>query len=131
MADAEAIWFVYDGACPICQTGACYYRPRPSAGRLHVVDGRTEKEHPVVKEIKEAGLDLDEGMVIKYRGRLYHGRKALHLMATLGEDMSFFNKVNNRLFRSAWRTDILYPYLKAARNLALKVKGIGKIRNLQ
>lgn len=127
---AEDIWFVYDGECPICQMGAALYTVRQSVGKLHTVNARTEKGHPVYREVNAAGLDLDRGMVIKYRDRLYQGEEALHVMAALGADSGWFNKVNNRLFRHKALARLCYPFMRGARDVALAVKGSGKIRNL-
>lgn len=127
---AEDIWFVYDGECPICQMGASLYAVRQSVGRLHTVDARMEKGHPVYKEVNAAGLDLDRGMVIKYRNRLHQGDEALHIMAMLGAESGWFNRANNRLFRHKMLAKLCYPFMRGARNVALAVKGSGKIRNL-
>src|SRR5262245_2189102 len=124
MASSD-IWFVYDGECPICQIGATYYKVRQAVGQLHTVDARTEANHPVMLEVNQAGLDLDEGMVIKFENQLYQGEQALILMAKLGADAGAFNKVNNFLFQSAPLARLLYPAMKGARNLALKFKGVG------
>ncbi len=124
------IWFVYDGECPICCMGASLYRVRQNVGAFHAVDARTQKDHPVMHEINQAGLSIDEGMVIKYEGQLYHGKRALKLMAQLGADEGWMNRINNRIFQFGRMGDILYPLMKAGRNIALAVKGVGKIRNL-
>ncbi|MBI1273225.1 MAG: DUF393 domain-containing protein [Alphaproteobacteria bacterium] len=130
MNKADDIWFVYDGECPICTIGATFYKVRQSVGELHVVDARTEKQHPIMQEINAAGLDLDEGMVIKYRDKLHHGRDALLLMAKLGADTGIFNKVNNGLFQFGPLATLAYPFMKLTRNIAITLKGTGKIKNL-
>lgn len=129
--DANLIYFVYDGECPICQMGASLYKVRQSVGELKTVDARTEKDHPVMQEVNQARLNLDEGMVIKYNDQLYQGESALHLMATLGADSGWFNHVNNTLYKSKTLAKLSYPFMKGARNVALKLKGAGKIRNLE
>jgi predicted DCC family thiol-disulfide oxidoreductase YuxK len=131
MPTPPTIHFIYDGECPLCQTAATYYKIRQAVGRLTLVDARTEPAHPVMQEINAAKLNLDEGMVIKYAGRFYQGNEALHLMSELGADTGVFNKINNAVFKSKPRADALYPFLKAGRNIALKLKGKGKIDNLK
>jgi len=84
-----------------------------------------------MQDIAQAKLNLDEGMVIKYQNHLYQGEEALHLMAVLGGDQGWFNRLNNSLYRSKTIAKRSYPFLKGARNLALKLKGSGKIRNLE
>ncbi len=130
MPTKENIWFVYDGECPLCQMGATLYKVRQSVGQLHTVDARTEKNHPVMQEITQAGLNLDQGMVIKYQEQLYQGEAALTIMATLGEDAGWFNKINNRLFQSKALAKRCYPFMRGARNVALALKGSSQINNL-
>lgn len=126
----DIIYFVYDGECPICQMGASFYKVKESVGEVQTIDARTEQDHPVMVEVNKAGLDVDEGMVIKYQGALYQGVEALHLMARLGADNNLLNQINNTLYKSKTLAKISYPFMKGARNLALKIKGVGKINNL-
>lgn len=127
---ADEVWFVYDGDCPICQLGASMYKVRQSAGILHTVDARTEADHPVMREVNLAGLNLDEGMVIKYQGALYHGEAALQIMAQLGADVGVFNRLNTALFKSKTVARKSYPLMRAARDVLLKLRGVKKIGNL-
>jgi predicted DCC family thiol-disulfide oxidoreductase YuxK len=129
--NTNTIYFVYDGECPICQMGASLYQVRQSVGELKTVNARTEKDHPVMQEINQARLNLDKGMVIKYNNQLYQGAEALQLMATLGADSGWFNHVNNTLYKSKTLAKLSYPFMRGARNVALKLKGAGKIRNLE
>ena len=124
------IWFVYDGECPICQMAATMYKVRKNVGQLHVIDARTETSHPLLQEIKQAGMNLDMGMVIKYENQLHHGGDALALMAEIGSKSDWFNKLNRTLFQNNLFASLSYPFMKAARNMALKAKGVGKIGNL-
>lgn len=129
-SDSDSIYFVYDGECPICTMGASLYKVRQSVGTLITVDARTEKSHPVMGEVNQAKLNLDEGMVIKYNNQLYQGAKALHIMATLGADIGWFNHVNNTLYRSKILANACYPFMKGARNILLRLKGVAKIDNV-
>lgn len=126
----ETIYFIYDGECPICQMGAGLYRPRQSVGTLQTVDARTEKQHPVLREVNDAGLNLDDGMVIKYDGKLYHGQAALRIMAQLGADVGLFNRINNVLGKSEVISRITYPMMRTGRNLLLRLLGRENIQNL-
>ncbi|MFK7903014.1 MAG: DCC1-like thiol-disulfide oxidoreductase family protein [Nitratireductor sp.] len=131
MSKKEKIWFVYDGECPICQMGADLYKLRQSVGELITVDARMQKDHPVMIQINQAQLNLDQGMVVKYKGALYQGEDALYLMAKLGAEEGWFNRVNNTLYKSKFLVKVSYPFMKSARNMALKFKGADKIRNLE
>lgn len=131
MKKSEILYFIYDGQCPLCQMGANFYKIKNHVGTLRTIDARTEKDHPIMKEIYHAQLDLDEGMVIKYKNTLYQGEEALHIMARLGADEGILNRINNRLYQSKTLTKLSYPFMKATRNLALKLKGVSKIQNLK
>lgn len=121
------LWFVYDGACPVCTLGAWFYRVRREVGVLHGVDVRADPDHAIIQEIRQVGLNLDEGMIIKFQDKLYHGQEALILMAQLGADTGVLNKLNNRLFRRRWATKACYPLMKLTRRLALFLNGRGNI----
>jgi predicted DCC family thiol-disulfide oxidoreductase YuxK len=125
------VWFVYDGDCPICTTAAAALRIREAVGNLHLVNAREESSHPLMGKIKEKGLNLDEGMVIKFQDNYYHGADALHIMALLGTGQGWFNRMNAWLFRSKTLSAICYPPMRAARNFALRLKGIPQLRNLE
>ncbi|MEO3433046.1 DCC1-like thiol-disulfide oxidoreductase family protein [Inquilinus sp. CAU 1745] len=117
----KAAWLVYDGACPFCTAYARYVRVRRSVGVLELVDAR--KGGPLVEEVREAGLDLDQGMVLKMGGRLYHGADCLNVLAMLGSRSGLFNRLNAAIFRSPALSRALYPSLRAGRNLTLSLIG--------
>lgn len=126
---AEAIqegWLVYDGNCPFCSAYVRYVRVRESVGKLHLVDAR--EAHPVVTEVREAGLDLDEGMVLKLGSRLYHGADCIHALAMLSTSSGLFNRVNAAIFRSKGASRVLYPFMRAGRNTALRLLGRGRLK---
>jgi hypothetical protein len=80
--------------------------------------------------INARGLDIDQGMVLKLDDQLYCGADAIHALALLSTDSGIFNRLNYWLFRSAWLSRLLYPVLRALRNLLLKLLGRRKINNL-
>lgn len=128
---AEGVWYVYDGDCPICKVAARALRIKQAAGELHLVNARIDRNHPLVEELNRLNIDLDEGMVIKYRGVLYHGRDALHFMALFGGNSGWFNRMNAILFKSKTLARLCYPAMRTGRNLLLRLKGVPKIRNLE
>jgi len=124
------VWFVYDGDCPICNLAARALRIKKTVGNLHLVNAREEKHHRLIGEINDRQLDLDEGMVLVFGGRFYHGEDALHMMALLGSGRGWFNRLNAVLFRSEPIARFCYPAMRAARNGLLRLGGRQKIRNL-
>jgi len=123
--------FVYDGECPLCLMGATHFRIKDAVGTLKVIDAREDNSHPILDEIKSRDINLDNGMVIKYKENYYHGEDALHVMAMLGSNIGWFNKINSSLFKSKILSKLLYPSMKGTRNLMLKIKGVDQLRNLK
>jgi len=119
----SSLWLVYDGDCPFCSATAQMYRLRKSVGDLVVVDARTAGDTPLMREIAESGLDLNEGIVASFGGQLYHGPDTLHLLAMLGSDNGVVNRLNVLLFRNRAVVGFAYPFMKAARNGVLKLLG--------
>lgn len=124
------VYFVYDGDCPICTTAAHALRIREAVGPLHLINAREGADQPLVKEVTALGYDLDEGMVIKFAGRYYHGANALGIMALLGSEVGWFNRINGLLFRFKPVATLLYPPMRATRNALISIKGIPKLNNL-
>ncbi len=124
------VYFVYDGDCPICHYAAEALRIRKAVGMLHLINARECGGHPLLAEVNAQGYDLDQGMVIKFGGRLYHGADALGMMALLGTNQGWFNRMNVLLFRSKTVATLLYPSMRGIRNLLIRIKAVPKIHNL-
>ena len=124
----EGVWLVYDGECPICRPTANAIKIKKAVGVLHLVNAR--EPHPILEEIKQAGLNLDDGMVVKFQSTLYHGADAQFILAMIGTNTDWFNRLNVLLFHSKLVTKLIYPILRLVRNIILKVKGIKKLNNL-
>lgn len=125
----EGVWLVYDGECPVCRTYCSYIRIRQATGQLHLVDAR--QPGALMDEITAAGLDIDQGMVLKMSGQLYYGADAIHMLTLLSSPSGLFNRFNYYLFSTRLGSRILYPLGKALRNMVLKVQGIHYIDNLK
>jgi predicted DCC family thiol-disulfide oxidoreductase YuxK len=121
-------WLVYDGQCPFCSRYVQLVRLKETLGRIELVDARQGGPH--VDEARAAGLDLDDGMVLKLDGRLYHGADCIHMLALLSTPSSWFNRINAAMFRSRAASRLLYPVLRTGRNAVLRMLGRSKL-NLQ
>ena len=124
----EIAWLVYDDECPVCRTYCRYARIRETVGELRLVDAR--KPGPLMDEITAAGLDIDQGMVLKFRDVVYYGADAIHMLSLIGTRSGLFNRACFLLFGSRFGARTLYPVGKAFRNVLLKLLGIDFIRNL-
>jgi predicted DCC family thiol-disulfide oxidoreductase YuxK len=127
-ASTDVVWLLYDGECPICRTYCSYARIREAVGELRLVDAR--QPGPLRNEITAAGLDVDQGIVLKFKGVVYFGPDAMHMLTLLGTRSGWFNRIAFALFGTRLGSRIVYPACKALRNLLLKLLGIEFIDNL-
>lgn len=125
----EDVWLVYDGECPVCKTYCKYIRIREAVGNLHLVDARQPGE--LMDEITRLGLDIDQGMVLKFKDAIYYGPDAIHMLTLLSTPSGIFNRINYYVFSTKTGAKIVYPVGKAFRTLILKLLGIQYIENLK
>ncbi len=128
MKSTPDIQLVYDRECPACEFYCRRIDVHESAGRLIRIDAREDSD--VLREVTALGLDIDEGMVLKKDDRIYYGADAISELARLSSGSGLFNRAASATFRSPAVARMLYPVLKALRNLLLKVLGRSRINNL-
>lgn len=119
-------WLLYDGECPFCSRYVALVSIRKAVGSLRLVNAR--KGGPEFDEVIAEGLDLNEGMVLKLSGQLYHGHDSIHALSLLSAPTGPFSRFNGWVFRSKTRAAVLYPVLRASRNLTLRLLGRKPIR---
>lgn len=123
------VWLVYDGECPVCKTYVKYIRIKEAVGTLHLVDARMPSA--IMREITAAGLDIDQGMVVKFKDIIYYGPDAINMLTLLSTPSGLFNRINYYVFSTKLGSKIFYPIGKAFRNMVLKLFGIQYINNLK
>lgn len=128
MSGSQDILLVYDKECPACNYYCNLARIRESVGNLVLVDARDGG--PVMDEITAAGLDIDQGMVLKVGDRLYYGADAIHSLSLMSTRSGLCNRLSYYLFRSEKVSAASYPVLRSCRNLLLKFLRKSKINNL-
>lgn len=126
--DNKEILLVYDKQCPLCDFYCQLVRIQESVGELKLIDARESSD--VMEEITSAGLDIDQGMVLKMGDALYYGSDAIHMLSLIGNRSGVFNKINYWIFRSRTVSRIIYPVLRLFRNLFLKLLGKTRVNNL-
>jgi hypothetical protein len=125
----QPIVLVYDKQCPACDFYCNLVRIRADVGELILVDARDGG--PVMEQITARGFDIDQGMVLKVGTELYYGSHAIHALSLMSTRTGLFNRAAYWSFRSRGAARILYPVLRAMRNLLLKSLGKTKINNLR
>ena len=123
--DSDKTYLVYDGECPVCNSYVHFVRLREAVGPVEMHNARDGGE--VVNFIIAEGLDLDEGMVLWYQGRLYHGHECINMLALMSTRSGVFNRLNAVLFSSPKIARILYPVLRLGRNVLLRLLGKKKL----
>jgi predicted DCC family thiol-disulfide oxidoreductase YuxK len=116
---------VYDGDCPFCSRYVAMVRLRDSAGPVRLVNAR--EPDPIVTGLRRAGYDLDEGMILRYGGRTYHGADCITMLAMLSTPVGPVNRVSAAIFRSSTASRLLYPVLRTGRNAVLRLLGRARI----
>lgn len=114
-------YLVYDGECPVCNAYVRIVRFREAAGEIELVNARDGG--PIVGRVIDEGLNLDEGMVLWYGGRFYHGADCIHMLAILSSNSGIINRINAAVFRSKALSKYLYPILRFGRNTLLRLLG--------
>jgi len=122
------VFLVYDKQCPLCENYCKLVRIQEAVGELVLVDARNDSN--ILKEITNANLDIDQGMVLKFNDNLFYGADAIHALALISSSSGIFNKMNYWFFRSKLLAKITYPVLRSMRNLFLKLLSRTKINNL-
>jgi len=128
LLDKANLLLVYDKECPACNNYCQMVRIRESVGELQLIDAR--EDTPIMQEITAAGLDIDEGMVLKMDEQLYYGSDAIHALALISSRSGIFNRLVYWVFKSKRVSHVLYPMLKTGRLILLKLLGKSKINNL-
>lgn len=114
-------WILYDGDCPFCQSYVTLARLREVMGPVRVVDARLGG--PELQYLTAQGLNINDGMAMMYNGQLSHGAECIMQISVLSSRSRLFNRFMAAIFASPKRARLIYPWLKAGRNLALKVLG--------
>jgi len=120
---------LYDGLCPLCAAYCHALQAGNGSARLILMDGRGPSK--MRTEAEAAGLDLDEGFVLKLGRRYYHGAEALHALTRLSEGSGLFNRLNGFLFQNPFICRAVYPAFQSYRAVVLWILGIPSIGDMR
>lgn len=121
----EDNWLLYDGECPFCSRYVKLVRLRETMNGLRLLDARTKP--PELAQAQAAGLDVDEGMVLRWDGVLYAGDACMTRLALMSTPSNLFNRLNAGIFKHPRLSRLLYPVLRGCRNFILMLLGRRKI----
>jgi len=60
-------------------------------------------------------------MVVKIDEQLHHEDQAVQQLALITGPRGVFNRIHYWVFSSAWDDKLIYPFLRASRNILLRV----------
>lgn len=121
-AAGPGVEIYYDGECPLCAAYVRMLNLREAVGRVELIDARSGD--PRLTELRAAGLDPEEGMILNHGGRLHHGAEAMRMLSIL----SASGGPLRALMRSPRRAALFYPVLRAGRRLLLRLMGRRALR---
>lgn len=108
---------VYDGHCPFCSAYIRLIRLKAAVGRVDMFDARKHPE--LVQYLRDAGYEINEGMVAIIGGTIHFGEEAMHVLALHTTRSGAFNTLTSRIFASPLLSKIFYPVFKFGRRVAL------------
>ncbi|MGZ5916394.1 MAG: DCC1-like thiol-disulfide oxidoreductase family protein [Methyloceanibacter sp.] len=120
LAKDSRIAIVYDGDCPLCSTYVIMTRLRNAVGTPTLLNARARPD--LVKALAGQGASLDTGLAVYYEGRIYTGGEAMHVLAFLTTPVGFANRLTAALLRRRSFALRIYPFLRAGRNLLLRIR---------
>jgi predicted DCC family thiol-disulfide oxidoreductase YuxK len=123
---AEGDALLYDGECPFCSNYIALLAVRKLSPKFEVIDARSRPG--LWQEMLRQGYDIDQGMMLRWKGALYHGADAMHALSLIAGDHPF-GLVNRWIFRSRARSRLFYPFLRWGRNTTLRLLGRSRIRS--
>lgn len=119
---------IYDGHCPFCTAYTNLLRLRDAIGPVSVIDARTRPD--IVAELNSLKLDIDKGMVVQHGNQIYFGGDAVHILSALTTRSGIWNRMVAAIFGRKRLAQLLYPVLRAGRNLTLRLMSRQAIKGL-
>jgi predicted DCC family thiol-disulfide oxidoreductase YuxK len=117
----DGVTIIYDGCCPFCSNFVALTKIRKQHGHVILRDARLDPM--LVDRLLDFGLDINFGMVVMTNGKVYYGADAVHFMAMSSENKGSLSLLNTIIFRHKYLSYFLYPFMRAARNLTLRLLG--------
>ena len=115
-------FLLYDGECPFCRFYAQKSGFQTPDGRpLALIDANRAPER--ISELREAGCEVDEGMVLVLDGRSYQGADAMTALEAMTSGTGWFNRLAKRFASNPKRARAFYPWFRRLRRAALRVRG--------
>lgn len=120
-------YLLYDNECPFCSAYVKLVRLRKAGIDLKLLEGRTHLD--LVRQHAAEGRDINEGMVLRLNGQTYFGGDVMNVLALMSTPSGPINILNKAIFSSRTTARLLYPALRAGRNLTIRLRGQQPIKH--
>jgi len=119
----EGSKLIFDGQCPFCQAyvASLEGRNKNSKTGLNKVDARCAPE--LVEQLTDKNIDINAGIVLIKGAEFFQGAEALTILARGPAAKGGVNGLLHHLLRYRLLSILIYPVLRALRNLFLRLSG--------
>jgi predicted DCC family thiol-disulfide oxidoreductase YuxK len=112
-------FILYDGDCPFCKNYVKFLNLRRALPDVKLLNARDE---PVlVSKFLKQGINLNNHMVLRLKGKDFIGADALRIVALNSQEPTVMTRLNKLLFSNKFLGRTLYPFLVAGRKMYLKL----------
>lgn len=109
----------YDGECIFCQSYVRLMNLRKAAGQVELISVRSDD--PRILMLEDAGYNLNNGMVVRHKGRIFYGSEAMQVLNRLEQLVSEPDYRPGRIMHALYKG--LYPVLVLGRFITLFLLG--------
>ena len=112
---------LYDGECPVCRSYMALAQLRHLRPDIRILNAREQPE--LVALLRKQGHEINDSMLVKLGPTVYEGAGATGLIAELGSDNPWMRRAAMYAIGGGPWAAALYPWLRATRNLLLRLQG--------
>lgn len=125
---SDCLSVIYDGECPFCSRYVSLYRLRSNVKQVRLIDARENRS--LVESYRARGYEINDGMLVLWGGAVYHGARAMQVLAQLSSERGTFNTINKWIFGSPKLGEYAYPIFVRLRKIALKLLNKSELKSL-
>ena len=115
--DKKIMKIIYDGDCPFCSKYVRLIQLKNTVGDVELINARSNTS--LTEKLKKLSIDVNQGMVLIDDEDIYFAEDCVHRLALLSTSSTLFNRINKFIFKHKILSKLLYPIMKAGRNLIL------------
>ena len=121
MGPAPDSFVLYDGDCPVCRSYMALAQLRRLRPDIAILNARDEPD--LVAALRRDGHEINDSILVRLGPDIYEGAKATGLIAELGSDNPWTRRMALYAIGGGPWASALYPWLRATRNLLLRLMG--------